>query len=149
MILIGENLNVISQILGPALQERNAAPIEEMARAETEVDLIDLNIGPARKGGDELMEWVVNTVQVVTDKQSTLEVNGVFLAIGLKPNTSYLKGILLLDKLGCIITNERMETDIPGIFAAGDIRSNSIRQVVSAAGDGATAAFYAKKFIEG
>ena len=75
MILIGENLNVISQTLGPALRERNAAPIQEMARAETkaDVDLIDLNIGPARKGGDELMSWVVNTVQTVTDKMLSLD----------------------------------------------------------------------------
>jgi cobalamin-dependent methionine synthase I len=75
MILIGENLNVISQTLGPALKERNAAPIQEMARAETKagIDLIDLNIGPARKGGDELMAWVVNTVQAVTDKMLSLD----------------------------------------------------------------------------
>ena len=75
MILIGENLNVISQTLGPALREKNAGPIEEMAKAETEadIDLIDLNIGPARKGGDELMSWVVNTVQAVTDKMLSLD----------------------------------------------------------------------------
>jgi len=75
MLLIGENLNVISQTLGPALRERNAAPIQEMARAETkaDIDLIDLNIGPARKGGDELMAWVVNTVQSVTDKMLSLD----------------------------------------------------------------------------
>lgn len=75
MILIGENLNVMSKSLGPALRERNAGPIEEMARAETEagVDLIDLNIGPARKGGDELMSWVVETVQGVTDKMLSLD----------------------------------------------------------------------------
>jgi 5-methyltetrahydrofolate corrinoid/iron sulfur protein methyltransferase len=75
MILIGENLNVISQSLGPALRERNAEPIEEMAKAETEadIDLIDLNIGPARKGGDELMTWVVNTVQAVTAKMLSLD----------------------------------------------------------------------------
>jgi cobalamin-dependent methionine synthase I len=75
MILIGENLNVISQTLGPALKERQAGPIEEMARAETKsgIDLIDLNIGPARKGGDELMSWVVNTVQAVTDKMLSLD----------------------------------------------------------------------------
>jgi cobalamin-dependent methionine synthase I len=75
MILIGENLNVMSQTLGPALRERNAGPIEEMARAETEagVDLIDLNIGPARRGGDELMEWTVNTVQAVTDNMLSLD----------------------------------------------------------------------------
>ena len=75
MILIGENLNVISQTLGPALRERNAAPIEAMAKDETEatVDLIDLNIGPARRGGDELMSWVVQTVQNVTDTMLWLD----------------------------------------------------------------------------
>ena len=75
MILIGENLNVMSHTLGPALRERNAGPIEEMAKAETAagVDLIDLNIGPARKGGDELMSWVVETVQGVTDKMLSLD----------------------------------------------------------------------------
>jgi cobalamin-dependent methionine synthase I len=75
MILIGENLNVMSNTLGPALRERQAGPIEEMAKAETEagIDLIDLNIGPARKGGDELMSWVVETVQGVTDKMLSLD----------------------------------------------------------------------------
>ncbi len=75
MILIGENLNVISQTLGPALKEKNAVPIQQMAKAETEagIDLIDLNIGPARKGGDELMAWVVETVQSVTDKMLSLD----------------------------------------------------------------------------
>jgi 5-methyltetrahydrofolate corrinoid/iron sulfur protein methyltransferase len=75
MILIGENLNVISQTLGPALREKNAAPIEAMAKDETGagVDLIDLNIGPARRGGDELMSWVVQTVQAVTDKMVALD----------------------------------------------------------------------------
>ena len=75
MILIGENLNVISQTLGPAMKERNASPLQEMAKAETAagIDLIDLNIGPARKGGDELMAWVVNTVQSVTDKMLSLD----------------------------------------------------------------------------
>jgi 5-methyltetrahydrofolate corrinoid/iron sulfur protein methyltransferase len=75
MILIGENLNVISHTLGPALRDRNAGPIEEMARQETAagVDLIDMNIGPARKGGAELMDWVVNTVSGVTDKMLSLD----------------------------------------------------------------------------
>ncbi len=75
MILIGENLNVMSKTLGPALRERNAGPIEEMARNETEagIDLVDLNIGPARRGGDELLDWVVKTVQGVTDKMLSLD----------------------------------------------------------------------------
>jgi len=85
MILIGENLNIISQTIGPALRERNAAPIEEMAKSETEIDLIDLNIGPARRGGDEFMDWVVNTVQAVTTKQLSLDTtNLVAMEAGLK-----------------------------------------------------------------
>jgi 5-methyltetrahydrofolate corrinoid/iron sulfur protein methyltransferase len=87
MILIGENLNVMSKTLGPALRERNVAPIEEMAKAETEagIDLVDLNIGPARRGGDELMDWVVNVVQTVTNKQLSLDTtNLVAMEAGLK-----------------------------------------------------------------
>ena len=75
MILIGENLNIISQTLGPALKNKDPKPIQEMAKAETEAgaDYIDLNIGPARKGGEELMEWVVKTAQEVTDKPLSLD----------------------------------------------------------------------------
>ena len=56
---------------------------------------------------------------------------------------------MTLDAIGAIVTNDRMETSVPGVLAAGDIRSNSIRQVISAAGDGATAAIYAEKYITG
>ncbi len=65
---IGENLNVMSKVLGPAMKERNAKPIQEMVEKEVEakVDYIDVNIGPARKGGEEMMEWLVNTIQEVT-----------------------------------------------------------------------------------
>ena len=85
MILIGENLNIMSQTLGPALRERNPGPIQEMAKAETDVDYIDLNIGPARKAGDEMMEWVVKTVQGVTDKPLSLDTtNPVAMEAGLK-----------------------------------------------------------------
>jgi len=85
--------------------------------------------------------------QVKTEEESALDVGGIFISIGLKPNTDYLKGILPLDATGHIITNDRMETEIAGIFAAGDIRHDSARQAITAAGDGATAAIYAKKFI--
>ena len=65
MILVGENLNIMSKTLGPALKERQSGPVQEMARAEntTDVDYLDINIGPARKAGDEFMSWVVKTVQ--------------------------------------------------------------------------------------
>jgi 5-methyltetrahydrofolate corrinoid/iron sulfur protein methyltransferase len=87
MILIGENINIMSATIGPALRERNPKPIQELAKAEAEagVDYLDLNIGPARKAGDELMTWVVNTVQEVTDKPLSLDTtNPVAMEAGLK-----------------------------------------------------------------
>ena len=85
--------------------------------------------------------------QVKTGEKSTLDTAGVFISVGLKPSTDYLRGVVSLDNGGYVITNDKMETEIPGIFAAGDIRRNSARQAITAAGDGATAAFYAEKFI--
>ena len=84
---------------------------------------------------------------VITGEKSTLEVGGVFISVGLKPNVGYLNDILPLDPASHIITNERMETEIRGVFAAGDIRHDSARQAITAAGDGATAAIYARRFI--
>jgi len=77
-----------------------------------------------------------------------LQVDGVFVAVvSNKPNTAYLKGILDLDDSGYIIVDERMQTSIKGVFAAGDIRRNSIKQIVAACGDGAVAAFYAREYL--
>jgi 5-methyltetrahydrofolate corrinoid/iron sulfur protein methyltransferase len=75
MILVGENLNIMSKSLGPALKERNADPLIEMVKAEhnSRVDYLDINIGPARKNGEEFMSWVVQTVQDVTDKPLSLD----------------------------------------------------------------------------
>jgi len=87
VILIGENLNIMSKTLGPAIRERNARPVQEMAMAETEagIDYIDLNIGPARKAGDELMKWVVNTVQEVTHLPLSLDTtNPIAMEAGLQ-----------------------------------------------------------------
>ncbi|MFC2035211.1 dihydropteroate synthase [Chloroflexota bacterium] len=87
MILIGESVNIMSQTLGPAMKERDPKPIQEMALAELKggMDYLDVNIGPARRGGDELMEWMVNTVQEVTDAPLSLDTtNAVAMEAGLK-----------------------------------------------------------------
>jgi thioredoxin reductase (NADPH) len=83
----------------------------------------------------------------VTGETSTLTVTGVFIFIGMTPNTNYLRESVRLDAGGHIQVNEWMETGVPGLYAAGDIRANSARQVVSAAGDGATAAIRADHYI--
>ncbi|AAM25372.1 MAG: Thioredoxin reductase [Caldanaerobacter subterraneus] len=85
---------------------------------------------------------------VKTGEESTLNVDGVFVAIGYDPNTELVKGIVELDEYGYIITDDDMKTNIPGVFAAGDIRHKLLRQVITAAGDGATAAYAAEKYIE-
>ncbi len=87
MILVGENLNIMSKTLGPALRERQLQPVQEMAKAEDKVDVdyLDLNIGPARKAGDEFMAWVVSTVQAVTGKPLSLDTtNPLAMEAGLK-----------------------------------------------------------------
>ncbi len=108
MILIGENINIMSQAIGPALRGRDPEPIQKLARAEAEagVDYLDLNIGPARKAGDELMAWVVNTVQKVTDKPLSLDTtNPVAMEAGLK----VYKGKALINS----ISPERVEIELP------------------------------------
>ncbi len=84
---------------------------------------------------------------VVTGAESTLSVAAVFVFIGMTPNTDYLRGKLPLDRGGHVRVNEWMETPIPGLFAAGDIRANSARQLVTAAGDGVTAVIRADQYI--
>jgi thioredoxin reductase (NADPH) len=76
-----------------------------------------------------------------------LPVAGVFVFIGHHPNTAYLRSLVKMDEGGHVAVNEWMETDQPGLFAAGDARQNSARQVVTAAGDGATAAIAAERYI--
>ena len=108
MILIGESINIMSKTIGPALRERNPKPIQELARAEIEagVDYLDLNIGPARKAGDELMGWVVNTVQEVTDLPLSLDTtNLVAMEAGLKEH----KGKALINS----ISPTRLEEGLP------------------------------------
>ncbi|MFH1678091.1 MAG: thioredoxin-disulfide reductase [Candidatus Omnitrophota bacterium] len=89
----------------------------------------------------------VSLKNVVNQTQSRLDCGGVFISIGYIPNTDFLSGLVKLDALGYIITDQAMRTSIPGIFACGDCRVKPLRQVVTACGDGATAAFSAIEYI--
>ncbi|MBI3953706.1 MAG: thioredoxin-disulfide reductase [Chloroflexi bacterium] len=79
--------------------------------------------------------------------RSEFTCQGVFVYIGLRPNTGYLRGLVKLDDQGYIITDEVMETGVPGLYAAGDIRHNAARQLASAVGDGVTAAIQAERYL--
>jgi len=82
-----------------------------------------------------------------TNDISHLKLDGIFVAIGTVPNTELVKGVVDLDENGYIITDENMATNIPGVFAAGDIRHKTLRQVITAASDGAIAAYMAERYI--
>ena len=127
-------------------QELRATRImQEKAFAESKIEFLWNTVVEAIEGEDFVKRLRLLNRQ--TGEKSVLDVPGVFVAIGFKPNTDYLKGILPLDATGAIITDSKMATEISGIFAAGDIRSNSGRQAIAAAGDGAIAAIYAERFI--
>lgn len=81
-------------------------------------------------------------------KRETLKVDGVLVHIGLEPVTGYLEGVVALDEQDYVSVNEKMQTEEPHIFAAGDIRSGSPRQVVTAVGDGAIAGIWANRLLD-
>jgi thioredoxin reductase (NADPH) len=123
-----------------------ATPVlQEKARSDPRIEFIWNTDVTAIEGEGSVERLKLKNVK--TGEESALPVGGVFIAVGLVPNTEYLKGLVAMDKNGAIITNDKMETSVAGVYAAGDVRSNSIRQVVTAAGDGATAAAYAQKYI--
>ena len=119
--------------------------LQERAFAETKIRFL-LSTTIAAIEGNDLVKRV-RLANVQTGKISQLETAGVFISVGFEPATELVKGILSLDEAGHIITNEKMETSVPGVLAAGDIRHNSARQAITAAGDGATAAINVQKYL--
>jgi thioredoxin reductase (NADPH) len=83
-----------------------------------------------------------------TNEERTIDVQGVFVYIGFIANTNFLQGVVNLDSAGCIVTNDDMQTSVPGIYAAGDVRSKKIRQITNACGEGTIAALAARDYIK-
>ena len=98
------------------------------------------------KGGKVVQSILVKNIK--TNKVEELQTEGVFLFVGILPKTQFLKGLVQMDEGGYILTNEKCETSVKGIFAAGDCRKKLLRQITTAVGDGATAAFAAEKYLE-
>jgi thioredoxin reductase (NADPH) len=97
--------------------------------------------------GDDHVEGI-EIVEAGNGGKETLKVDGVLVHIGLDPNTDYLEGVVPLDSEKQIIVNEWMETEVPGILAAGNVRSGSPGQIVTAVGDGATAGIAAISYLQ-
>ena len=120
------------------LQERVAANPKIEVHCGTRVEAIV---------GNDHVEGISVSMKS-SGKTEVLPVDGVLVHIGLDPNTQYLEDSVPLDNHGQIIVNSQMETEVPCIFAAGDIRSGSPRQIVTAVGDGAIAAIQAERLLQ-
>lgn len=96
--------------------------------------------------GSERLETVI-LKNLKTDERIPVKVDSCFLFIGYIPNTEIFKGILDMNRNGYLITNEKMETNIPGVFAVGDVRDKFLKQVATAVGDGAIAGYATEKYI--
>lgn len=97
--------------------------------------------------GSERVEAITIEDRATKEKKS-IEVDGVFIYAGLVPKSDFIKGIIKVDNKGFIITNDKLETSLPGIFAAGDICAQAVRQVVTACAQGAAAAINVYHYIE-
>ena len=128
-------------------QLRAGQVLQQRAFAEPKLNFIWSTVVEEVLGDKVLEELKLHNVK--TGQHSTLKVAGVFVAVGLMPNSRNFFNIVDLDDAGYIITDETMATSAPGIFAAGDIRRNSPRQIGAAVGDGATAAMSAFKYVQG
>jgi thioredoxin reductase (NADPH) len=97
--------------------------------------------------GDNQVE-AVEIRDRATHKKEVLNTDGVLISVGTDPNIGFIRGLLSVDTQGRILVNERMQSNLPNVFAAGDIRSQSPGQIVTAVGDGATAAISVQRLLQ-
>lgn len=120
--------------------------LQERAKADKKIELC-LNSVAVEISGKAKVEGIkVNNV--VTNKESVIKTDGVFVLIGLTPNSDIIKGTVKLCEKGYVLTDSEMQTSAGGIFACGDVRMKTLRQVVTAVGDGAIAATSAEHYVE-
>lgn len=127
-------------------QLRASQAVQHVAFGIPKIQFIWNSVVDSIEGQDKLSR--LNLKNVKSGEKTVLQVAGVFVAIGLIPNSELFDGLLEMDENKNITTDELMCTSIPGIFAAGDIRKNSARQVATAVGDGATAAKSAFSYLK-
>ena len=120
--------------------------LQDRAMADDRIRIVWDTV-PRRIVGQAGVEGI-DLKNVRTGEESRLPVQGVFVFVGYTPNSDPARGVLELDDRGFVLTDNDMQTSVPGVFAAGDIRSKLLRQISTAVGEGATAAFAAERFIE-
>ncbi len=125
---------------------RAAKYLQERAFNNEKIKFLYSHI-PLKIVGENFVEGIL-LKNLKNDKEFLFEVDGVFIFIGSIPNTSFVSNLLKLGSSGGIITDEKMETSVKGIFAAGDVREKFLYQIATAVGEGAVAAVAAEKYIE-
>jgi len=120
---------------------------QERALANSKIKFLWNSVVQEIKGDQIVRSVLVKNVKTGEVKEFATE--GIFLFVGLIPRTQFLKGLINMDEEGYIITDDKCETSVKGIFAAGDCRKKLLRQIATAVGEGATAAFAAEKYLEG
>ena len=120
--------------------------IQERAFKNPKIEFVWDTVVREIKGDSLVNSLVVENVK--TGASDLLNVSGIFPYIGIVPNAEQFSGQLAQDAKGFIVTDEKMQTSVEGVFAVGDVRTTPLRQVITAAADGAVAAVYAVKFVE-
>jgi thioredoxin reductase (NADPH) len=127
-------------------QLRASSVVQKLAFSIPKIQFKWDSVVESLEGQDKLSR--INLKNVKSGEKSELQVDGVFVAIGLIANSALFVGLVEMDENNNISTDELMRTSVPGIFSAGDVRKNSARQVATAVGDGATAAKSAFNFLK-
>lgn len=120
--------------------------IQDRAAKNEKIEFVLKSVVCEIQGQDLVNNLILKNTK--TDEMFNLAVDGVFPYIGITPNVENISGQITQDKAGFIITDETMKTSIDGVFAIGDVRKTPLRQVITAASDGAIAGVYAVKYIE-
>ena len=121
--------------------------LQDRAFANEKIDFI-WNSTVKQVNGKDGKISSVTLVSTVDGTETEFETEGMFVYIGMDPLTAPFKNLGILDEHGYVVTNENMETSVPGIYAAGDVRQKMLRQVVTATGDGSIAAQTCQKYLE-
>ena len=120
--------------------------VVEKVEEHLAIDILASSSPVEFRGDGKLQSVVIKNNE--TGATSELETSGVFVFIGLTPNTSIVKGQISLDAMGFVVTDGVLATNVPGVFAAGDCREGSTKQAASAAGEGAAVALAIRRYLQ-
>jgi thioredoxin reductase (NADPH) len=125
---------------------RGAKVLQDKVFAADNIMFMPDTVVSSINGSDGLVSSI-DTKNVKTNMEENISVNGIFIAVGMKPNVSYINELVELDKAGYVVASEDGITSKKGIFVAGDMRTKVLRQVITAVSDGANAVASVEKYL--